>query len=122
MLTASASSREKRQEKSEEEAPPPPPPSSKRVTPSKRGFSHLSPEQVREYARRGGKATHKKKKDGPPPYKFTSETAKEAGRKGGQTTAQKPGHMAEIGRQGGYAAVGRKRAPTKKKPKEDAEE
>ena len=67
---------------------------------SKRGFASMSPEQRRAIAQKGGKAAHEKGTA----YKFTSETAKEAGRVGGRSVSQDREHMAEIGRRGGEAS------------------
>ena len=46
---------------------------------SRRGFSAMTPERHREIARMGGKAAHAKGTA----HEWTSEEAKEAGRKGG---------------------------------------
>ena len=45
-----------------------------------RGFAKMSPEKQQEIARKGGKAAHAKGTA----HKFTSEEARNAGRKGGQ--------------------------------------
>jgi len=45
----------------------------------RRGFAMLTPEQVRELARQGGKAAHR----AGTAHEFTSEEARAAGRKGG---------------------------------------
>ncbi len=47
---------------------------------SRRGFASMNPEKQREIARRGGKAAHEKGTA----HEFTSEEAREAGRKGGR--------------------------------------
>ena len=49
---------------------------------SERGFAAMDPERQREIAREGGKAAHARGKA----HKFTSEEAREAGRKGGQAS------------------------------------
>lgn len=69
-----------------------------------KGFLNLTPERRREIASRGGKAAHALGRA----HRFTTEQAKEAGRKGGASVVAKKGvrHMAEIGRKGG-AAVSR---------------
>ena len=72
--------------------------SSSRSTPSKRGFAAMSPEKQREIASMGGKAAHAKGTA----HQFTSEEAREAGRKGG--TAVSRAHMAAIGRKGGSSS------------------
>lgn len=64
---------------------------------SKRGFASMDPEKQREIASQGGKAAHEKGTA----HEFTSEEAKEAGKKGGETVSQDREHMAEIGREGG---------------------
>lgn len=51
----------------------------------RRGFAALSPEQLRGISSSGGRAAHAKGKA----HEFTSEEAKEAGRKGGHATARK---------------------------------
>lgn len=64
---------------------------------SKRGFASMDPEKQREIASQGGKAAHEKGTA----HEFSSEEAKEAGKKGGETVSQDREHMAEIGREGG---------------------
>jgi general stress protein YciG len=48
---------------------------------SERGFASMDPQRQREIAREGGKASHEKGTG----HEFTSEEAREAGRKGGQS-------------------------------------
>ena len=62
-----------------------------------RGFASLTPERQREIASRGGKAAHASGRA----HTFTSDEAREAGRKGGAKSAESRAHMAEIGRVGG---------------------
>lgn len=64
-----------------------------------RGFSFMDAAKQREIASKGGKIAHKIKRA----HEFTSEKAREAGRKGGAAVAQSRSHMAEIGRLGGIA-------------------
>ncbi len=64
---------------------------------SQRGFAAMDDEQQREIASKGGKAAHEKGTA----HEFTSEEAREAGRKGGESVSQDRSHMAEIGRKGG---------------------
>lgn len=64
---------------------------------SNRGFASMDPEKQREIASKGGKAAHEKGTA----HEFTSEEAKEAGRKGGESVSQDREHMSEIGREGG---------------------
>jgi general stress protein YciG len=47
---------------------------------SRRGFASMSPEKQRDIASRGGKAAHEKGTA----HEFTSDEAREAGRKGGR--------------------------------------
>jgi general stress protein YciG len=61
----------------------------------------MSREKQRAIASKGGKAAHAQGTA----HEFTSEEARAAGRKGGIVTAQKPGHMAKIGRKGGQTSV-----------------
>jgi general stress protein YciG len=52
---------------------------------SKRGFANTDPAVLSEIASKGGKAVHAAGKA----YRFTSEKAREAGRKGGLALAAK---------------------------------
>ena len=67
-----------------------------------RGFAMMDRERNREVASSGGKAAHA--------YglanRFTSDKAREAGKKGGASTSRNREHMAEIGRKGGFAKRG----------------
>lgn len=67
---------------------------------SKRGFAAMSPERQREIASMGGKAAHAKGTA----HQFTSEEAREAGRKGGVAVSRDRAHMAAIGRKGGASS------------------
>jgi general stress protein YciG len=70
-------------------------------TPSKkRGFAAMDKERQREIASKGGKAAHEKGTA----HEFTSDEAREAGRKGGQKVSANRQHMAEIGRKGGESS------------------
>ncbi|NQE38625.1 KGG domain-containing protein [Microcoleus asticus] len=64
---------------------------------SNRGFASMDEEKQREIASQGGKAAHEQGTA----HEFTSEEAREAGRKGGETVSQDREHMSEIGREGG---------------------
>ena len=70
-----------------------------------RGFAMMDRERNREVASSGGKAAHA--------YglanRFTSDKAREAGKKGGASTSRNREHMAEIGRKGGFAKRGQRR-------------
>jgi general stress protein YciG len=52
---------------------------------SKRGFAALDPEKRRELASKGGKAAHALGRA----HEYTSEEAREAGKKGGAVTSAK---------------------------------
>lgn len=64
---------------------------------SNRGFASMDEEKQREIASKGGKAAHEKGTA----HEWTSEEAREAGRKGGEAVSKDREHMSEIGRKGG---------------------
>lgn len=64
---------------------------------SNRGFASMDDEKQREIASKGGKAAHEKGTA----HEFTSDEAREAGRKGGETVSEDREHMSEIGKKGG---------------------
>src|SRR5512138_2478725 len=66
---------------------------------SKRGFASMDEEKQREIASMGGRAAHQKGTA----HEFTTDEAREAGRKGGQAVSRNREHMANIGRRGGEA-------------------
>lgn len=66
---------------------------------AKRGFGSMDRRKQAEIASKGGRAAHEQGKA----HEFTSEEAREAGRKGGKAVSRDPAHMAEIGRKGGRA-------------------
>lgn len=73
------------------------------ITPKqRRGFAVVDKEKMRQIASRGGKTAHAIGLA----HKFTSEKAREAGKKGGAVTAANREHMSEIGRLGGLAKRG----------------
>ncbi|MBO9539755.1 stress-induced protein [bacterium] len=76
---------------------------------STRGFAAMDQAKQREIASKGGKAAHEKGTA----HEFSSEEAREAGRKGGEAVSRDRAHMAEIGRHGGEAR-GRQRETTRK--------
>lgn len=67
----------------------------------KRGFAAISPDQHKAICSKGGKTAHEKGTA----HEFTSEQAKDAGAKGGDTIFATRGrdYMREIGRKGGLA-------------------
>lgn len=66
-----------------------------------RGFAAMDPERQREIASRGGKAAQKQGNA----YEFSSEEAREAGRKGGLAVSQDREHMSRIGHIGRRGAI-----------------
>ena len=64
-----------------------------------RGFAAMNAEKQRQIASKGGKVAHERGHA----HEFTSEEAREAGRKGGMAVSRDRKHMAEIGRLGGEA-------------------
>lgn len=69
-----------------------------------KGFRRMDPEIARQIRSKGGKACHASGAR----HKFTSEEAREAGRKGGLIISQNRAHMSEMGKKGG-AVSGRMR-------------
>lgn len=67
-----------------------------------RGFASMDPEKQKAIASKGGKAAHEKGTA----HEFTSEEAREAGRKGGEKVSQNREHMSKIGRKGGENSHG----------------
>jgi len=70
-------------------------------TKSRRGFAAMAPSKQREIASKGGRTAHEHGRA----HEFTSDEARAAGRKGGETVSRDRAHMAEIGRAGGRARV-----------------
>src|SRR5687768_9117278 len=85
-----------------------------------RGFASMDAEKQREIARKGGRAAHEKGTA----HEFSSEEARQAGRKGGERVSSNRAHMAEIGRLGGRSSAGRRQpagaAPSVEQPGEQA--
>ncbi len=67
---------------------------------AKRGFATMPQDKLREIASRGGKAAH----DKGTAHEFTSEEAREAGRKSGQIVRRDRENRAEIGRKASVEA------------------
>lgn len=65
-----------------------------------RGFAVMDTARHREIARKGGIAAHAQGVA----HRWTSETAREAGKKGGLAISSRPGHMSAIGKLGGRAS------------------
>jgi general stress protein YciG len=72
----------------------------------KRGFAAMTKEQQRAIASKGGRAAHKLGLA----YEFTSEKAREAGKKGGAKTSQDRKHMSKIGKRGGKSRAAQRKA------------
>ena len=70
-----------------------------------RGFASMAAEKQKEIARKGGRAAHEKGKA----HEFTTDEARQAGRKGGEKVSMDRSHMAEIGRRGGRSSASRRR-------------
>ena len=67
-----------------------------------RGFAGMDEQKQKEIASKGGKAAHEKGTA----HEFSSEEAREAGRKGGESVSQDREHMAAIGKKGGESRGG----------------
>ena len=67
---------------------------------SNRGFASMDEAKQREIASKGGRAAHLKGTA----HEFSSDEARAAGRKGGETVSRDRQHMAEIGRKGGISS------------------
>jgi general stress protein YciG len=66
-------------------------------TKARRGFAVMDKTRQREIASAGGRAAHARGNA----HEFTSDEAREAGRKGGRSVSNDKVHMASIGRKGG---------------------
>jgi general stress protein YciG len=71
---------------------------------SSRGFAAMSPERQKQIASEGGRAAHRLGVA----HEWSSDEARNAGRKGGQIVSQNREHMSEIGRRGGQNSGGRR--------------
>jgi general stress protein YciG len=72
---------------------------------SKRGFASMDPTKQKEIASKGGRAAHAKGTA----HEFSSDEARVAGRKGGETVSRDRQHMSTIGREGGHSRGNRAR-------------
>ncbi len=63
----------------------------------RRGFASMDPARQREIASRGGRAAHAKGTA----HQWDAESARQAGRKGGEVVSRDRAHMATIGKEGG---------------------
>lgn len=80
----------------------------------RRGFAAMDKDAHRELARSGGVAAHAYGLA----HRFTSDQAREAGKKGGAKTSSNRSHMAEIGRRGGFAKRGFRQDAPRQLPEE----
>jgi general stress protein YciG len=71
---------------------------------SNRGFAAMDPEKQKEIASEGGRAAHRQGVA----HEWSSDEAREAGRKGGQIVSRNREHMSEIGRRGGQSSGNRR--------------
>ena len=84
----------------------------------KRGFALLAPEDLQELARQGGRASQANGTAN----RWTSETARVAGRMGGSTISRDREHMRAIGRKGGAGKKGYSKEQVVEQPKDSAHE
>ena len=70
------------------------------------GFARVPKEKLRNWASLGGKAAQREKSG----HRFTSEKAREAGKRGGATVAKDREYMRELGRRGGIARAKARKA------------
>lgn len=84
---------------------------------SNRGFASMNPEKQREIASKGGRAAHAKGTA----HEFSSDEAREAGRKGGQAVSRNREHMAAIGRKGGMESGARARTKGDGSPEDQSQ-
>jgi general stress protein YciG len=71
---------------------------------SSRGFASMDGDRQKEIARKGGRAAHAKGTA----HEFTTDEARAAGQKGGQSVSSNREHMSRIGRIGGKKSAGRR--------------
>lgn len=84
--------------------------------PSRRGFAAMDGTRQRQIASLGGRTAHKRGQA----HQFTSEEARLAGRKGGESVSRDRDYMADIGRRGGAARSLRRQALMKAQPQPTA--
>jgi general stress protein YciG len=82
---------------------------------SNRGFAAMDPEKQKEIASEGGRAAHRQGVA----HEWTSDEAREAGRKGGQIVSRNREHMSEIGRRGGQSSGSRRSQKNSSEPERD---
>ena len=72
----------------------------------RRGFALIPKETLRQWASLGGKVSQQEKNA----HRFTSETAREAGKRGGEAIAKDREYMRALGRRGGIAKANARKA------------
>lgn len=70
------------------------------------GFARVPKETLRQWASLGGKVAQHNRSA----HRFTSETARAAGKRGGEAIAKDREHMRELGRRGGAARANARKA------------
>ena len=71
---------------------------------SNRGFAAMDPERQKQIASEGGRAAHRQGVA----HEWSSDEARDAGRKGGQIVSRNREHMSAIGRRGGQSSGSRR--------------
>jgi general stress protein YciG len=89
--------------------------SEKVMTKNKRGFASMDPEKQREIASAGGKKAHARGTA----HRFTSESGRAAGAKGGKAASRDRDYMRELGRKGGKAAMAKRRGKSESTTTQD---
>lgn len=69
---------------------------------SNRGFASMDEDKQREIAAKGGRAAHQSGNA----HEFSSDEAREAGRKGGESVSQEHQQVADTGREHGQSRSG----------------
>ena len=72
----------------------------------RRGFALIPKETLRQWASLGGKISQQEENA----HRFTSETAREAGKRGGEAIAKDREYMRALGRRGGIAKANARKA------------
>ena len=72
----------------------------------RRGFALIPKETLRQWASLGGKISQQEENA----HRFTSETAREAGKRGGEAIAKDREYMRALGRRGGIAKAKARKA------------
>ena len=81
------------------------------------GFARVPKETLRNWASLGGKVAQHNRSA----HRFTSETARAAGKRGGEAIAKDREHMRELGRRGGTAKAKARKAAQEKQTETPAD-